>query len=236
MIDILIPVLGRPHRAQPIVDSITQNTSLPHQIHFICWESDFEQRQACLEAIGYVLLTDWEPAAGDYAKKMNLGFRASPTQGEYVFLGADDLEFQPGWDEQAMIHAARASVVATNDLANRQVMRGEFGTHCLVRRSYVTERGGSLDGPGVLLHEGYDHNFVDRELCGLARSRGQFAFAKNSHVKHLHPLWRTAPNDATYEKALRHFHQDQQLYAQRARRWGERQRSLTLRERRMAQR
>lgn len=234
MIDILVPVLGRPHRAAPIVDSITNNTTVAHQIFFLCSPTETEQIRACYETGANVLTVEWAPGPADYAKKMNHGFRE--TDSEFVFLAADDLEFQPGWDSQALILARSLSVIATNDLANKQVMRGEFGTHCLVKRSYVTERGGSLDGPGVLLHEGYDHNFVDRELCGLARSRRQFGFARDSHVKHLHPLWRTAPHDATYEKALRHFHKDQRLYHQRAVKWGERQRPLTARERRLAKR
>ena len=112
-------------------------------------------------------------------------------------------------------------VVGTNDLANAQVKRGQFGTHCLIRRRYVTEHGGTADqGPGTVLYEGYDHNFVDRELCHVAQSRGVFVFARHSRVKHHHMLWRTAPDDATYRKALRNFRADQKLFLSRARLWG----------------
>ena len=149
---------------------------------------------------------------------MNFGFEM--TERPFVFLGADDIQFTPGWSERALERMDAHSVVATNDEANAQVKRGEFGTHCLVRRSYVTEVGGSLDGPGVLLHEGYDHNFVDRELCHLAQSRGQYAFAKDSVVRHKHPLWRTARWDATYRKALDKFHEDRMLFLERSVQWG----------------
>lgn len=159
---------------------------------------------------------DWKPGRADYGMKMNAGYRM--TDREWLFLGAQDIEFTPGWWEAAMRNE-RYDVIATNDKANAQVQRGDFGTHCLVRRSYVDEQGASADGPGVLIHEGYDHNFVDRELCGMAKMRGVFAFAKNSIVLHRHPLWRTAPWDATYEKALKRFQQDRRLFLERAHLW-----------------
>ena len=86
-------------------------------------------------------------------------------------MGADDIEFHPRWADIAVrMMRGRVGVVATNDKANRQVMRGEFGTHCLISRAYIDEHGGTFDGtPGVVLHEGYDHNFVvDRTADGLA--------------------------------------------------------------------
>jgi len=111
-------------------------------------------------------------------------------------------------------------VVGTNDLANAQVRRGQFGTHCLIRRRYVTEQGGTADqGPGTVLYEGYDHNFVDRELCHLAQHRGVFVFARHSRVKHSHYLWKTAPKDPTYRKALRHYQEDYRLFLRRAHLW-----------------
>jgi hypothetical protein len=91
----------------------------------------------------------------------------------------------------------------------------------LVNRDYVNEQGGSLDGPGVLVHEGYAHNFCDRELCGLARHRGLFAFAARARVEHHHPLFsRAVPMDDTYKKGLEHFREDQQLFYRRAVQWG----------------
>jgi hypothetical protein len=113
-------------------------------------------------------------------------------------------------------------VVATNDMANAQVKRGQFGTHNLIRRRYITERGGTAEGwngHGQVLYEEYDHNFVDRELCHVAQHRGVFVFARHSRVKHHHPLWRTAPDDPTYRKALKNFRSDQRLFLSRAHLW-----------------
>lgn len=214
MIDILVPVLARPQNALPLVTSIQATTTVDYSILFLCSHGDEAQIAACKQTGARVIVADYG-RTHEYPRKMNHGF--AKTDRQYVFLAADDLDFQPGWDEAALDHFA--SVVATNDDANPEVKRGSFGTHNLVRRSYVMEQGGSLDGPGVLLHEGYDHNWVDRELCQLADWRGEYAFARDSIVRHRHPHWGTAEMDATYEKGLSTFAADQRLFRQRSLRW-----------------
>lgn len=220
MIDIVIPVLGRPHNAAPLVENIRTVTEVPHTITFVCSPGDTEQTQACLASgADMVLGTDYPAGPGDFGKKTNHGARQGTN--EWVFMGADDLRFEPRWDLNALRAAGRKHhVVGTNDMANAQVKRGQFGTHCLIRRRYITEEGGTADQvPGDVLWEGYDHNFVDRELCHLAQFRRCFVFARHSHVRHFHPLWRTAPQDNTYRKALAHFRDDQRLFLSRAHLW-----------------
>lgn len=227
MIDVLVPVLDRPQNALPLVESFRAHSS--GEITFLCSPEDSEQIAAC-EATGErTVVVDFQPGPGDYARKMNYGFEH--TERPWVFLGADDIEFTPGWSEALILDA---DVIATNDLANGSVKRGEFGTHCLVSRRYVTDEGASADGPGVLVHEGYDHNFPDRELCGLARSRRVYAFAKHSIVRHRHPLWKTATWDDTYRKGFSKFHQDRDLFLERAHLWG--YVGLSSQERNLAQR
>lgn len=223
MIDILIPVLGRPQNAAPLVENIHAVTTVPFRIHFICSLHDHTQREACLSSGADHVHVTGEGESGDYAKKINWGFECS--DGEWVFMGADDITFQPRWDTIALKTAGNHyDVVATNDMANRQVRQGLFGTHNLVRRRYVTD--------GKVLHEGYDHNYVDRELAGWARKRGVFTFARHSRVLHRHPLWRTAPNDPTYRKALKHARKDRDLFLARAHLWG--YHGLTASERKLA--
>lgn len=226
MIDILIPVLGRPHNAAPLVQNIHDTTTVEHRIIFLTSRGDDEQQKACgdvVRAFGreYVVTrnTDRPAGRGDFAKKINEGCGMSDQ--EWVFMCADDVRFEKGWDTAALKAAGdRFDVVATNDMANASVKRGVFGTHCLIRRRYVTDEGATAtDGPGVVLHEGYDHNFVDRELCHVAEHRGLYVFARHSRVRHFHPLWKTALNDATYIKALRRFREDQQLFLSRAHLW-----------------
>jgi hypothetical protein len=220
VIDILIPVLGRPHNAAPLVQNIRETTEVEHTITFLCSRGDTAQIQACKQSGAGHITMNFPAGHGDYAKKINHGFGA--TDSEFVFMAADDVRFEPRWDVRALKAAGnRFHVVGTNDLANGQVQRGLFGTHCLIRRRYVTEKGGTADGdPGTVLFEGYDHNFVDRELCHVAQHRRVFAFARHSRVRHYHPLWKTAPNDATYQKALKRFRDDQRLFLSRAHLWG----------------
>lgn len=220
MIDILIPVLGRPQNVAPLVENIRSVTTWPHRIIFICSEGDDAQISECsISTADIVIVTKFPAGPGDYAKKINHGFLA--TDSEWVFMGADDLRFEPRWDRIALKEAGTSfHVVGTNDMANAQVRQGRFGTHCLIRRRYITEQGGTVDGgPGSVLHEGYDHNFVDRELCHVAQSRNSFVFARHSHVKHHHPLWNTASWDGTYTKALSHFREDLKLFISRAHLW-----------------
>ena len=232
MLDILIPVLGRPQNAQPLVDSIEHATTVPHTITFLCSPGDHAQIEACDETSARVLTMTVPRRPGDFARKINTGFLYG--QNEWVFMGADDLRFEPNWDTIALAAAGdRYHVVGTNDLANASVKRGLFGTHCLIRRRYITEQGGSADNePALALHEGYDHNFVDRELCHLAQHRQCFVFARHSRVKHRHPLWRTAPSDPTYVTALAKFRDDQRLFLSRSHLWG--YEGLSAHERRMA--
>jgi hypothetical protein len=231
MIDILIPVLGRPHRAAPLVQNIRDTTTVPHAITFICSPEDKEQIAAVTDLRTDYVCMDETAGPGDYAKKINVGFQREGRQDcEWIFQAADDLTFTPGWAEAALKMADSGpgyDVVATNDMANASVKRGLFGTHNLIRRRYVTANGGEV------LHEGYDHNFVDREMCGWAQSRGVYTFARHSHVKHHHPLFdRTVVKDDTYLKSLANFFADQKLFYSRAHMWG--YHGLSAHERKMA--
>lgn len=220
MIDVLVPVLGRPQNVQPLVESLRSNSTIPHRILFLVSPRDTEQLQACMASSEGVHVVSWDPGHGDYAKKMNAGYRE--TSDEWMLLGADDISFQRGWDVEALTVAERsgASVIGTNDMAHPDVRKGLTSTHPLVRRRYITEQGGSLDGPGVLIHEGYDHNYSERELIGLAQSRKTWAFARGSIVRHRHPCWGTAPEDDTYRRPQATIGRDYALFMTRSFHWG----------------
>jgi glycosyltransferase involved in cell wall biosynthesis len=221
MISILIPVLGRPESAAPVSTSIHEHTVVEHEIVFLVSRGDHKQLSACKATGERVILVEWEAGAGDYARKMNRGYQQ--TDSEFMLLAADDLRFHSGWDKE-VLHVAQvtqAAVIGTNDMGNPEVVRKQlFSTHPLVRRSYIDEQGGSADGPGVLCHEGYDHNFVDRELWDVAESRQLTAFAADAKVEHLHPHWGKGKLDRTYKKGLAEFHDDQRLYWTRCVLWG----------------
>lgn len=217
MIDILVPVLGRPRNVHGLVDSIRENTSSEHTIWFICSPGDGPEIKAVSEAGFTPLIHPRAAGAGDFAKKINWAF--SQTEGEWVFQGADDVRFSSGWDTAALSVARKTgcSVIGTNDLHNPLVRGARSATHILFRRSYIEEQGGTFDGTGAVFCELYDHQFVDSEFVETARMRGEWAFAKRSFVEHFHPHWGNAQMDGTYRKAMRRTLADKRLFNDRMR-------------------
>lgn len=226
MIAILVPVLARPQNAQLLVDSITAATSVDHLVLFLCTPGDEEEIRAAMLTSADVHVVDWESGPGDWARKINEGYRL--TDEPFLLLGADDLYFHEGWDTAVLevAESSGAGVTGTNDLGNATVMRGLHSTHPFVRRSYADEQG-TIDEPGQVLHEGYCHQWVDTELVETAKMRHEWAFAKNSHVEHMHPFWpikgqpgmRKGTMDATYEKALSTSKEDYAHFNERKRLW-----------------
>jgi hypothetical protein len=219
---VIVPVLDRPTRVEPLLQSLAAaQGEHPYSVLFVVSQNDPEETAAvhlgCFRyAFADWMKAGWPPGAGDWARKIHAGVEA--TTEPWIFTGADDLEFQPGWADEALHVATGARFVGTCDCANPRVKRGQHSTHSLVARSYITELG-TIDEPGKLLHEGYDHSFSDDEAVETAKARGEWAFAADSCVCHSHPFFGTAPMDATYSKAHRASVADARLFAQRRRLW-----------------
>jgi hypothetical protein len=221
----LIPVLGRPQNAKKVASSL-RLASPKVRLVFICSPNDREQIAACRETAADVLIADWEPERGDFAKKIALGYRS--TKEPWIFQGADDVAFEKGWDEAALECAEEtgALVIGTWDGGNPLVMRGRHSTHTLIARSYCDDPGASFDGPGTVFSEAYAHQSVDVELIELAKRRGVWSFCPDAKVIHKHPFWPGGPPvDATYEKGLADGRADARLFAQRHRQWLRQQRA-----------
>lgn len=219
MIAIVVPILGRAERAQLLLSSIRASTSVPHRILLLLSPGDPSNLDWQHTDADWMIVP-WEAGPGDFAKKMNFGFRE--TSEEFLFLGASDLEFTPGWDTAALRVAEQtgAGVIGTQDSANPVVKKGQHATHPLVRRSYAAEIGGTIDDTGEIYCELYDHQCVDNELVELAQARKQWAFAKDSVVIHHHPMYdRRSHMDSTYEKALAKGKSDRVLFMRRRRLW-----------------
>ena len=223
-IAVLVPMLGRPQAAIHIAESLELATTVEHRLVFICSRRDLDVIAACEETGANVLIAPWGPGRGDFARKINWAF--ANTDEEFIFQGASDVFFHQEWDAQALAVAqkTKAGVIGTNDLANPSVKRGKASTHSLIRRSYIEDYGGTMDGTGAVFSETYSHQYCDVELCEVARLRGQFAFAARSIVEHRHPHWGTAPMDDTYRKGQRDTRADRALYVRRAKTlWARRQ-------------
>lgn len=206
-VTVLIPVLGRPARARPVAESVEASGCRPY---FICTDGDKAQLRAVRQLDVSMLIV--EPyREGDYARKINRAARIASSDSEWLFQGADDLEFHDGWLEACMALHERsgALVIGTNDLCNPRT-RSRHSTHSLVHRDWLAHA--VFDSPGDMLHEGYRHNFVDDELLYRAGLCGVYAHASKAHVEHLHPNCGKVGRDSTYDLALepRAFAQDRQ--------------------------
>lgn len=220
MIAVLLPVLGRPESSARIVENILSVSTSVSEIIFLFTPGDDQHevvQQLDREHESVLAVSVGPLAPGDYARKINLGFKIASAP--FVLLGASDLRFHSRWDTEAL-HVAEqtgAGVIGTDDMANPSVKAGRHSTHPLVRRTYIDGVGGTFDqGAGVVYCEQYDHQAVDNELCTAAILRKQWAFAKESKVQHLHPIFdKTVEMDATYRRGLARGKQDIALYQER---------------------
>lgn len=214
---ILVPMLGRPHMVTPLRSSIHATVPDARVLWLLTPGDDGVLTAVKTETDDDLLMVDYQPV-GDYARKIHRGIEA--TTEPYLFTGACDLRFHPGWFDAAVRHFAdpRVGVVGTNDLTNPRVMAGVHATHFLVRRSYVDM--GTIDGaPGPLFFEGYVHEMVDDELVGTAKKRGAWAMALDSHVEHLHPYFGKGEWDDVYRQMGPRQEASAQLYMQRVSLW-----------------
>lgn len=214
---VIVPVLRRPHRAVLVAESLAKATPQPHRLLFVASPGDTAEHEAVRATGADLLVIDEPPMPGDYARKVNAAYRSSTEP--LLFLGADDLEFHPGWLKAAVWKLTNGiGVVGTNDLGNPRVMAGLHATHSLVTRRYADDFG-TIDRPGEILHEGYHHEYVDDELVGTAKRRGAWAFAAESIVEHLHPHWAKAPTDPLYAAQAQRMRASRELFQRRRRLW-----------------
>lgn len=222
---IIVPVARRPQNAKPFLDSL--NASLTDRqrqgrVHlYVMADATDEDTIRAWEMAdtGGVTIDDsshYLRGMGSFGEKVNRGYEISFEP--WLFLVGDDVQFHPGWLDQAM-EVARTTgkaVVGTNDLGRLDaVEQGEHAVHMFIRRDYVEQVGASWDGPGVVCHEGYRHWFVDNEIITAAKQRGQWAPCLASHVEHLHPVFGKAQPDEVYGIGGEAAEADKALWAHR---------------------
>lgn len=216
-IAILVPVLHRPQNIGPLLRSL-QTSVLPYRLLFLCSPHDREQQQALKAAAQEYSVVPWDPGPADWAKKLEHG--RGLTSEPLMLLAADDLRFHQGWDVE-LRNAWRdfdVGVLGTQDLGNRLVIQGQHSTHPCVVRDYA-DCHGTIDDPKLMLHQGYDHQYCDNELCETAMSRGCWKFLHACVIEHLHPSWGKGTGDSTYLKGNRHWQRDLKLFKRRKRLW-----------------
>lgn len=213
---ILVPMLGRPHRVNPLLESIRAVTPAA-KVLFMLTMNDGDVRRAVIES-GSSFHEMAFRQTGDYATKINTG--VSLTTEPLIFTAADDLKFHLGWFEAALAALTPGiGVVGTNDLGNPRVMAGQHATHFLVTREYA--QLGTIDQPnsGMIFSPQYPHEFIDDELIGTARYRRAWAMAIDAHVEHLHPNWGKGQLDGLYLQQRRRMQIGRTIYERRRHLW-----------------
>jgi GT2 family glycosyltransferase len=202
---IIVPVAKRDNSElflTSLVNSLTPRQRELVRLYVMGDRSDPDTTIAWLSAVGEIGTVvdahDYLRTMGSFGEKVNRGFEISKEP--WILLVGDDVQFHRGWLDQAMATAAEtnAQVVGTNDLGNPAVIAGAHATHMLIRRKYVDDLGASLDGPGIVCHEGYRHWYVDNEIVELARVRGVWAPCLTAHIEHMHPLFGKGLADDVY--------------------------------------
>lgn len=203
---ILIPA-ERPQNFARLVENIAEATPEPHHVYWMV------HKPQCADELARLRQTYWTDNGASWGVRLNRLYQL--TTEPFMFLGADDVKFHPGWLTEAM-NAMQSvdGVVFVNDLYN------PCGTLALVSRHYIDTMSGCADEPGVIIHPGYIHGYSDTELANTARHRGRYAKCDTSVVEHLHPGAGKAPHDEVYAKGAAAMGVDLQLHLSRAHLWG----------------
>jgi hypothetical protein len=217
---VVLPVLYRPRRAAAVYSSCVLSVErTPVRPLFMLSYGDRKQLAAVkeLDADYAVLFEGRRP--GDYARKINTG--AALTKEPWIFTGADDLFFHPGWADKAVEFANERNLraVGVND-GGRWSTRHKVPptAHFLVRRDYYLDRGTADEKPAIF-HTGYDHTYCDTEFMWTAVARDEYGYCAAALVEHLHPVWRKGKRDEVYALGQAKSQQDHRLFRSRESLW-----------------
>jgi hypothetical protein len=196
---IIIPRLGRPHNVQPLLDSVEAATPEPHRVVFVISEPDDHY-----EGVDELWCDE-----RTWAHKINHAYRNSTEP--FLFCGADDLRFHPGWLSECLAAvAAGFDVVGTDDMGNRTGVV----THPFVTRRYA-DLYGTVDGPGAVVCDEYPHQFVDNEFTITAAAREALTYRPGARVEHLHPFWSKGEWDPVYEEGHGRWAESEAVFKRR---------------------
>jgi hypothetical protein len=216
---VVLPVLRRPLRAAIVHASVRRSElGTPLRPLFVLSYGDREELEAVRNTGSDFIVLFEGRRSGDYARKINTG--AAVTSEPWIFTGADDLDFKPGWADAAIAYSEQMKLraVGINDMGRWSSRhRVAPAPHFMIHRSYIAE--GTADERDVIFHTGYDHNYVDTEFMWTAHARHEYGYCAESVVEHLHPVWRKGKRDPIYQLGSEKNGQDLRLFRQREPLW-----------------
>lgn len=209
LVNILVPTLnGREANAATFMQSLGDVSDV--DVTAIVELADDDAAKAWAEQGANVRFADGR----SFACKINAGFRG--TAALWILMVGDDVRFHDGWLDALMAKADEtdADVIGTNDLGTG--VSDWFSPHPLINREYVDEQGASWDGPGIVCHEGYRHNYVDNEILAVAQQRGAWAMAWDAVIEHMHPAFGKGDDDRIYRLGQSFLDDDAARWRQRS--------------------
>jgi GT2 family glycosyltransferase len=167
-VSIVIPIV-RPEKAKRCIHLIREDCGVPESTYEIIARVD-EQEVGCPKMVKRLV----------GKAKFDL----------VCFLG-DDTVPQKGWLKEALdVYNALSSggnpylgLIGLNDTINDG---SEFSTHWIAHKDMLEWLPN-----GEFFYTGYNHMYVDYELCDLAKEKGLYAFARDAVVKHDHPAFKS---------------------------------------------
>lgn len=194
---IFIPTMKRFDLLKPLAEGLKKSTDHPYTLYLISDEPEIFD----LDLPKDVVIFQPPKDCVSYSQRINYAYHH--TTENYFFTGANDLEFQKNWLENALRLGVGSGVVAVNDTLNPN------GTSFLIKRDYIKKHGGTFDGDDQVFWKGYRHNFCDTELLAKAKSIGQWTYAASSFVTHKHWLNKIRPKDEVDQIASDSFVADE---------------------------
>lgn len=207
---ILVPVLGRPHRVAPVLESAASATP-GADVLFIADPDDTDELEV-LTCEG----ADFIAPGGTYAEKINAGVRE--TDAPLIMSAADDLTFIPGWFEKAKACLTeQIRVVGVTDQVTERNRLGHHAAHFLIARDYALLP--TIDGGEGPFSTEYLHCFCDNEFIATAQHRKAIHISTEAQVDHTHFFDGSGEMDSTYEKGQGFYRQDHRTFRRRRRLW-----------------
>lgn len=200
---ILLPTRGRAEQASRRVRELLAQ-SLPDNVTLLlvvaAEETDretataFESLSNEYPDVELIVLT--RPEGTTSVQGWNLAYAAARMLGaDWVVLGADDVEWLPGWLETALETAERTGAKLVGLLDGHDKKR-RYGPHYMAQVSFCEQYLG-----GVIAVPHYKSWSFDYEACERADMVGLYAPTPRPVIEHHHPDWGLSQMDDTYRTA-----------------------------------
>jgi glycosyltransferase involved in cell wall biosynthesis len=128
---------------------------------------------------------------------------------DWVVLGADDMEWYPGWLKMALDTAKKHNAAFVGLPDGHDKLR-QYAPHYMATVEFIDSHLGGVMGAPQYKSWEFDH-----EACERADRLGQYAETPEAALEHYHPDWGTADIDETYLVALPKQKEDKRVLVER---------------------